>query len=183
MSDFNNTEELYPAMPKGKLVYETKVVASKPKATPKPDPRPHRPVPNCICYANTAFLNWKPGDRIPKCRVCEGLLHPEENHVCSGFVPKFIDHDNAWHQKQDAKRKEIQESNRNRPKKCAACHQVIRDEDDARYHDEYCEIAPGGRRSYTDYDPIVGDNDGHECYEDYIEPDYCEGDDDGYDCD
>ena len=32
-------------------------------------------------------------------------------------------------------------------------------------------------------DPIVGDNDGHECYEDEPEDDYCEGDDDGYDCD
>jgi hypothetical protein len=37
-----------------------------------------------------------------------------------------------------------------------------------------------GRHWYTDYDPIVGDNDGHECYEDEPEDDYCEGDDDGY---
>jgi hypothetical protein len=141
------------------------------------------PVPNRICYATTAFLKWKPGDRIPKCRVCEGLLHPNDNHVCPGFTPKFVDHDEAWHQNQDSKRAEIKESNRNRPKKCSGCHEIIRDEDDARYHDEYCEIVPGGRRWYTDDDPIVGDNDGHECYEDYVEPDYCEGSDDGYDCD
>jgi len=64
------------------------------------------------------------------------------------------------------------------------CDQVIHDEDEARWHDEHCcEDMPRGRHCYTDYDPIVGDNDGHECYEDEPEDDYCEGDDDGYDCD
>src|SRR5208282_1342194 len=113
MSDFNNTEELYPAMPKGKLVYETKVQpASKPKteATPKPE---RRPVPNRTCYATTAFKDWRPGMAIPKCRVCEGLLHPEENHVCSGFVPKYVEHDEAWEERQEARRAEIREARLN----------------------------------------------------------------------
>lgn len=151
------------------------------------------PVPNWRCYP-TAFRvgmdvdergNWLPdANRTPrKCRVCESVLHKDENHVCSGFVPKYVEHDDAWHERQDAKREAIRESNRNRPPKCAACHQVIRDADDARYHDEYCHVEPGERRWYTDYDPIVGDNDGHECNEDEPEEDYCEGDDDGYDCD
>lgn len=141
------------------------------------------PVPNRICYANTAFTNWKPGMRVPPCRVCGGLLFPEENHECPGFTPKYVEHDDEWFEREEAKREAIRESNRNRPPKCAACHQVIRDEDDARYHDEYCEVEPGERRWYTDYDPIVGDNDGHECNEDEPQEDYCEGDDDGYDCD
>jgi hypothetical protein len=185
-----DTEELlYPAIPKGKLVYETKVVASKPKAEAKAKPRPDRPVPNYICYPS-AFPNYDPRtgkgapSPLPKCRVCEGTLHPQENHVCGGFTPKFIDHDEAWQQKQDAKRAEIRESNYNRPKKCIGCDQVIHDEDEARWHDEHCcEDMPRGKHWYTDYDPIVGDNDGHECYEDEPEDDYCEGDDDGYDCD
>jgi hypothetical protein len=141
------------------------------------------PVPNRIAYKDTAFKDWKPGMRVPKCRVCEGVLYPEENHVCSGFVPKYVEHDDEWFEREEAKREAIRESNRNRPPKCAACHQVIRDVDDARYHDEYCHVEPGERRWYTDYDPIVGDNDGHECNEDEPEEDYCEGDDDGYDGD
>ena len=147
------------------------------------------PVPNRICYAETAFKNWKPGMRIPPCKVCGDLLHPEENHVCSGFKPKYVEHDQDWQDRQDAKREEIRESNYNRPKKCLGCHQVIEGEgddglDNARWHDEHCcADMPRGCHWYTDYDPIVGDNDGHECYEDEPEDDYCEGDDDGYDCD
>lgn len=185
-----DTEELlYPAIPKGKLVYETKVVASKPKAEAKAKPRPDRPVPNYICYPS-AFPNYDPRtgkgapSPLPKCRVCEGTLHPQGNHVCDGFTPKFVEHDEVWEQKQEAKRKEITESNRTRFKKCSACHEIIRDHDDACWHEERCHAdSPRGRHWYTDHDPIVGDNDGHECYEDYVEPDYCEGDDDGYDCD
>jgi hypothetical protein len=142
------------------------------------------PVPNRLAYKDTAFKDWKPGMRVPKCRVCEGVLYPEENHVCSGFVPKYVEHDGAWHERPEAKRAEIRESNYNRPKKCIGCDQVIHDEDEARWHDEHCrEDMPRGKHWYTDHDPIVGDNDGHECYEDYVEPDYCEGDDDEDDCD
>src|ERR1039458_4707833 len=147
MSNFQDEDLIYPMMPKGKLVYETKVAATK--AEPKQDQKqsPTRPVPNRICYATTAFLNWQPGDRIPPCRVCGGLLHPEENHVCSGFNPKYVEHDEAWHQKQDEKRELIRESNRNHPRKCIVCHAVIRDQDDACHHEEYCcQDLPRGRR-------------------------------------
>lgn len=47
------------------------------------------PVPNRICYAETAFKDWQPGMPIPKCRKCHGLLHPEENHACDGYHPKY----------------------------------------------------------------------------------------------
>jgi hypothetical protein len=190
MSDFNNTEELlYPAMPKGKVVYETKVLASKPTPKSKPEPRPKRLVPNYICYPS-AFPNYDPATGkgcprpLPKCRVCGDILFPKDNHVCPGFTPKFVEHDDVWEQKQEAKRKEITESNRTRFKKCSACHEIIHDHDDACWHDEHCHAdSPRGRHWYTDHDPIVGDNDGHECYEDEPEDDYCEGSDDGYDCD
>src|SRR5580704_4877120 len=79
------------------------------------------PVPNRIAYKDTAFRDWKPGMRVPPCHVCGGLLFPEENHVCSGFVPKYVEHDDAWHERQEAKREEITESNRTRFKKCSAC--------------------------------------------------------------
>ncbi|MGD0181740.1 MAG: hypothetical protein ABSC15_18170 [Terriglobales bacterium] len=178
----NNEHMLYPSLPKGRLVYETKVVASKPK--PKATPKPRGPAPNIICYATTAFKDWKPGMKLPKCRVCGDILFPKDNHVCPGFTPKFVEHDEVWEQKQEAKRKEITESNRTRFKKCSACHEIIHDHDDACWHEEHCHAdSPRGRHWYTNHDPIVGDNDGHECYEDYVEPDYCEGSDDGYDCD
>jgi hypothetical protein len=151
--------------------------------------RAARPVPNYICYPD-AFRgrvdergNWL-GGKVPKCRVCGYRLDPKDNHVCPGFTPKYVDHDDARHERQEAKQEEIRKSNQDRPVKCIGCHQVIRDGDDARRHDEHCcADMPRGRHWYTDYDPIVGDNDGHECYEDEPEEDYCEGNDDGYDCD
>ena len=45
--------------------------------------------PNSVCYADTAFKDRQPGDKVPKCNVCRGPLHPTEHHVCGGFVPKF----------------------------------------------------------------------------------------------
>jgi hypothetical protein len=45
--------------------------------------------PNTVCYGNTAFKDWKPGDPIPNCIKCHGKLHPTEHHVCGGLVPKF----------------------------------------------------------------------------------------------
>jgi hypothetical protein len=140
------------------------------------------PVPNRIAYKDTAFKDWKPGMRVPKCRVCEGVLYPEENHVCSGFVRKYVEHDDAWHERQEAKREEIRKS-KTITITCAMCGDVIHDEDEARYHDEHCGRREDGRSWESDHDPITGDNDGHECYEDEPEDDYCEGDDDVYDCD
>ena len=199
------SEQVLPMRTNGRIIYETKPkpVVSGVEAKQSQNHNQTRAVgkiikgdrpkpPNWKCYPE-AFKgrldengNWLSGvsRRLPKCRVCDGTLHKNENHECPGFTPKFIDHDEAWQQKQDAKRAEIRESNYNRPKKCISCDQVIHDEDEARWHDEHCcEDMPRGRHWYTDYDPIVGENDGHECYEDEPEDDYCEGDDDGYDCD
>src|ERR1022692_756247 len=55
-----------------------------------------RPLPpNWICYPD-AFKglvdehgNWLGKGTVPKCRVCQGLLHPKENHVCPGYHPKY----------------------------------------------------------------------------------------------
>jgi len=155
------------------------------------------PVPNYKCYPD-AFKGYDPKTgkwldgkhhKVPPCKVCGGLLHPNENHVCDGFKPKFVEMTAERHELWEAKREDIRASNYNRPKKCLGCHQVIEGEgddglDNARWHEEHCcADMPRGRHWYTDYDPIVGDNDGHECYEDEPEDGYCEGDDDGYDCD
>lgn len=198
------TEQVLPMRTKGRIIYETKpnLVVSGAEPSQKQQQnqtrakgrivKDDRPLPpNWKCYP-TVFVvgknidehgNWL-GGRLPRCKVCEGSLLPKENHVCDGFKPKYVEHDDAWHERQEAKRREIRESNYNRPKKCIGCDQVIHDEDEARWHDEHCcEDMPRGRHWYTDYDPIVGDNDGHECYEDEPEDDYCEGEDDGYDCD
>jgi hypothetical protein len=136
------------------------------------------PVPNRICYANTAFKNWKPGMRVPPCRVCGGLLFPEENHECPGFTPKYVEHDEEWEQHQEAKSEAIRESNLRAPLTCAGCGDEITCDDDAIYHDENC--GQGGEREMRS---LRGDEDDLSGYEDYVEPDYCEGDDDGYDCD
>ncbi|HWY57921.1 MAG TPA: hypothetical protein VNZ03_25890 [Terriglobales bacterium] len=45
--------------------------------------------PNTVCYADTAFKDWKPGDKVPPCNVCHGLLHPGEHHNCPGFRPRY----------------------------------------------------------------------------------------------
>jgi hypothetical protein len=45
--------------------------------------------PNTLCYAESAFKDWQPGDKVPKCNVCRGLLHPGEHHNCPGFRPRY----------------------------------------------------------------------------------------------
>lgn len=104
------------------------------------------PVPNYKCYP-AAFVgriddkgNWLPGvsRKVPKCRVCEGLLHPNENHVCTGFVPKYVEHDDEWRERQDEKQLEIRVSKERELISCAGCHETIHDLDEARWHDEHC---------------------------------------------
>jgi hypothetical protein len=53
--------------------------------------REHRynTMPNRVCYADTAFKDWKDGDPIPKCNKCRGKLYPEEHHDCPGFRPRY----------------------------------------------------------------------------------------------
>lgn len=83
--------------------------------------RADRPVPNYICYPE-AFKNYDPktgkwiGGRrgpLPKCRVCECTLHPKENHKCEGFKPKYVEHDEEWHDRMEARREAIREAKRN----------------------------------------------------------------------
>lgn len=186
MSNYQDEDLIYPMMPKGKLVYETKVVATKPEPkqqqSQKQKPRP--PAPNWKCYPMIFKIgvnidhngNWL-GGKLPTCRVCEGLLPPKDNHVCSGFKPKYVENTPEREERWEEKRKLIRESNWNRPKKCIVCHEVMPDLDAANWHEEHCCFAndlPRGKHWYTDYDPIVGDNDGHECYEDEPEEDWCE---------
>lgn len=56
--------------------------------------------PNTVCYAETAFKDWQPGMRIPKCNVCHGKLHPTEHHDCPGYRPRYrtdgLSHDERW---------------------------------------------------------------------------------------
>jgi hypothetical protein len=83
--------------------------------------RAERPVPNYICYPalfegyDPKTCGWKPGysRKLPKCRVCECTLHPQENHVCDGFKPKYIEHDAEWHERMEARREMIREAKRN----------------------------------------------------------------------
>jgi len=136
------------------------------------------PVPNRICYAETAFKDWKPGDRIPPCNKCGGLLHPNENHVCDGFKPMYEEHDEEWHEKQEARREAIRAAKPKRVTICSGCDAEIHDLEEALWHDEYCQADQvRERRAINDEeDDLSG-------YEDEPEEDYCEGDDDGYDCD
>jgi hypothetical protein len=48
----------------------------------------NKPLPNRLCYPE-AFKNWMPGMKVPKCKRCDSLLHPNENHQCEGYVPKY----------------------------------------------------------------------------------------------
>jgi hypothetical protein len=160
----------------GELVPEAKqILAAKKQASIQR--RESRPLTNKDTYPEL-YQQWlKTGGKLPKCRRCgDAVLHwNEPAHVCPGFKPKFPEFTPERAENWESKREAIRESNYNRPKKCIGCDQVIHDEDEARWHDEYCCFEmPRGRHWYTDYDPIVGDNDGHECYEDEPEDDYCE---------
>jgi len=65
-----------------------------------------KPLPNRLCYPE-AFKNWRPGMRVPKCRVCGDNLQPQENHVCEGYEPKFPTLD---HERRQAEREDLRES-------------------------------------------------------------------------
>jgi hypothetical protein len=66
-----------------------------------------KPLPNRLCYPE-AFKDWKPGMRVPKCKRCSANLHPNENHVCEGYVPQLPARDPELREAQhDSMRQEI----------------------------------------------------------------------------
>jgi hypothetical protein len=58
------------------------------------------------------FDGWKPGMRVPKCKRCEALLHPNEPaHVCEGYVPKLPYEDMQDHMElMEARREQLREA-------------------------------------------------------------------------
>jgi hypothetical protein len=153
------------------------------------------PVPNYKCYPD-AFKQYDPktgrwtGGRLPKCRVCGDTLQPTENHTCPGFQPKYVEHDDAWHERQDARREEIRAS-KTKIVTCDGCGAALPTLEGAQWHEEYCvtdEVRAQRYENrmqarYAHHNAINGDEDDLSGYEDEQEEDYCEGDDDGYDCD
>ncbi len=81
--------------------------------------RANRPVPNYITYS-FLFPNYDPTtgkgapSPLPKCKRCrEATLHPREHHTCEGFKPMFVEHDEAWRERSEARREMIREAKRN----------------------------------------------------------------------
>jgi hypothetical protein len=136
-------------------------------------------VPNRICYADTAFKDWKPGDKIPTCHRCDAILHPNENHKCPGFQPKYVQRTPERKERWEAQREAIHESRAGMCGVfCSECGEHLEDFEDGQWHWEDHQGKPE-RHHYA----IDGEPDGDlEGYEDEPEEDYCE-DDDGYDCD
>lgn len=78
-----------------------------------------KPLPNKLCYPE-AFRHcydkngvWIPGTRVPRCKRCDANLHPNENHVCEGYVPQLPfgdmeDHMELMDARQESMRDEIQ---------------------------------------------------------------------------
>jgi hypothetical protein len=169
-------------VPSGAIWEQAKaILAAKAKAkAARQAKRDATPVPNTICYAQSAFKNWKPGDKVPACKVCGGLLHPTENHVCDGYKAKYVEHTPERKERWEAEREEIRETRRlGRGVFCTECGDLLADPDEAQWHFEDHGGKPEREHYALDGEPD-GDLDG---YEDEPEEDYCEGDDDGYDCD
>jgi hypothetical protein len=167
--------------------------------------RASMPVPNWITYLNIAFFvgknidangNWL-GGKLPPCRRCKVRLQPNENHVCEGYVPQYMEWTDERRAIAEARREAIHETlHGDAPKPwddpdsrtvTCNCGFESHDVEEAMFHEESCQAGWDNRRCHPlgdDYDDYCeGDDDGWECEEDYVEEDYCEGDDDGLDCD
>lgn len=156
-----------PAKPKGYLAVEAELILREREERRQAEAqrRAARLVPNTICYKE-AFADWKPGVRVPRCNRCDAILHPNENHKCEGFTPKYVEHDEEWHERQEAKRgyaREMREERRQEIRE--ARMEMIRE---ARLNGEL----------YGREDDGHEDDDGWECEDDGVY-----GDDDGWDCD
>lgn len=126
---------------------KTKLKQEREKAQARRAARANAPVPNRICYAETAFKNWKPGDKVPPCKKCGGLLHPGENHKCDGFQAKFVEHTPERKERWKAKREEIRESRLEEMREsrnshyCDHCGEELLNEEHAIEHAEDCRRA------------------------------------------
>lgn len=110
---------------KGRIVYETKPkpVVSGAEASQKQNQnqtrakgrivKGDRPLPpNYICYPD-AFKDWRPGMRLPNCRVCGDILHRNENHQCEGFKPKYEEWTEERAERWEERRATIREAKAN----------------------------------------------------------------------
>jgi len=89
------------------------------EAIARAEARANTPIPNYVCY-RFLFPNFDPKTGkgaprpLPKCRVCrDAVLHPMEHHVCPGFTPLYVEHDEEWHDRMEARREMIREAKRN----------------------------------------------------------------------
>lgn len=155
------------------------------EAAARREARANAPVPNYICYA-WLFPNFDPKtgkgapSPLPKCKKCDGIIHPMDNHKCEGFTPKYVERTEETKQRWEAKREEIRESRqRQRYPTCSVCGEEIEDFEMGQWHWDSHEGLPERVRQAVD-----GEHDGDlDGYDDVPEEDHCEGDDDGYDCD
>jgi hypothetical protein len=89
------------------------------KAIARAEARANTPIPNYVCY-RFLFPNFDPKTGkgaprpLPKCRVCrDAVLHPMEHHVCPGFTPLYVEHDQEWRDRMEVRREHIREAIRN----------------------------------------------------------------------
>jgi hypothetical protein len=178
---------------KGLLAEEAKQLlkAKQVKVQEAAAKRKATPIPNRVAYA-WLYERWKAngGGPIPTCKRCDALLHWEEHHDCPGFKPKYVEHDDAWHERQEARREEIRAS-KTKIITCDGCGAELPTLEDAQWHEQYCvtdevraeRLENRLQARYAHHNAVNGDEDDLSGYEDEPEEDYCEGDDDGYDCD
>ncbi len=168
-----------PVKPKGYLAVEADRILAEREERRKAAAiaRAEREVPNTICYKE-AFADWKPGDKVPRCNRCDGLLHPGENHKCEGYKPKYEVWSDERKELAAARREATREARQPNRIVCSVCGDEIPEYEDAEWHWEDHEGRPE-----REHHAVNGDEDDLSGYEDYDDGDYCEGDDDGWDCD
>jgi hypothetical protein len=110
--------------------------------------------------------------KLPHCKRCDATLQWEEPaHVCPGFTPKYVEHDEEWHERREARRQAIREAKwerlqETREERWEARREMIREAKlNGTFYDEnesgdYCEGE---------------DDDDWDCYDDPFE---CEDDGD-----
>jgi hypothetical protein len=107
--------------------------------------RPERPLLNRDRYPNeyAKWLKWYPSGhgKQPKCWMCREatIFWDEPAHVCEGYKPMYVEHDQDWKDRWEAQREMIREAKRN-----------------GTFYDECAEDEP-------EEDDWEGDEDGRDC--------------------